>query len=472
MSQKQLNQQEEFRKLPSVDELLHHHLLVPFSEEYSRELLLFCIHEQIQIAREKIQKGQPCVAVDNLCQDIIKQIKQTSQQHLKPVINASGVIIHTNLGRAPLGESLIKDSEAILKGYSNLEFDLEKGKRGHRDEHLKAIFRFLTQAEDVLVVNNNAAALMFILQAFSKHKEVIVSRGELVEIGGSFRIPDIISSSDCIMREVGTTNKTKLSDYESACNEQTGVLLKTHQSNYSIKGFTEEVSLKELVALGKKHQLPVVYDIGSGLLKRPKHPALKDEPEIKTSIATGVDLLCFSGDKLLGGPQAGIIAGKKKWVQQLRKHPMMRALRVGKTTLALLESATKNYLNEERLFKNNLFFRILNQTEHELRTKAEQLQKALKNKAIDSEIEPSTGFFGGGTMPDKEIQSYSVMLKWGNSFSKDDAKSVYLELLKQDYPILSVLKSGRIYLDVLSVGAEEIDKIAEGVGNAVKKLTV
>ena len=455
----------EYQKIPAVDKLLTNSSIKSLLEQYNQKLIVFCIQNVVENIREQIKEGGECPAEGWIIEKIQKEVKGIAQANLQRVINSTGIIIHTNLGGAPFGKQVLGNALKHIEKYNNLEFDLEKGTRGKRDSHVTNILKYLTGAEDVVVVNNNAAAVMLILRVFSKEKEVIVSRGELIEIGGAFRVPDIIKASDCKMVEVGTTNKTKLADYEEAITTETAILLKTHKSNYSIKGFTAEVDLKELSQLGQKNNIPVVFDIGSGLLKRINHKALEEEPDVKQALSSGVDILCFSGDKLLGGPQAGIIVGKKKFIEKIKKEPMMRALRVGKVTLTLLESAARNYLKEDLLFQNNVFFNILTQTDEELLSKAKYLQKALGTKNINSEIVDSLGQFGGGTLPDKELKSYAVKLTIDENNQKRSkiAKRIYHQLLDLEKPVLSILKGANIYFDVLTLDTDEIDVIVENL---------
>ncbi len=459
----------EYQKIPAVDKLLNHQEIKLELLENNQALVVFCAQKVIDEIRLEIKKGKNCPELEIIISEIKKELDNISKANLKKVINSSGIIIHTNLGRAPFGRPLIDDALRNIEKYNNLEFDLKKGSRGHRDSHISEILKYLTGAEDVVVVNNNAAAVMLILRTLSKDKEVVVSRGELIEIGGAFRVPDIIEASDCKMVEVGTTNKTKLSDYEKVINENTAILLKTHKSNYSIKGFTAEVALQDLSVLGKKHNIPVVFDIGSGLLKKINHPALSDEPDVKQALSSGVDLLCFSGDKLLGGPQAGIIVGKKEYVSRIKKEPMMRALRVGKATLTLLESAARNYLNEEKLFKNNIFFKTLRQSDEVLKAKAEKLQSMLKENNIDCSIVDSIGQFGGGTLPDKELKSYAVKLIIDENNQKRSkiAERIYHQLLEQKVPVLSILKSANIYFDILTVDENEMQIISSELAKII-----
>ncbi len=463
---------EELRKLPAVDKLLNKQIIKKLITEYNQKLVKYIIKDIISYERENILKGKKCKTEDIIISKIEKQTHKTGQKSLKKVINATGIVIHTNLGRAPYSKNIIDEFAKTLNGYSNLEFDLEKGMRGQRNDHATNLLRYLTGAEDVVIVNNNAAAVMLILRVFARKKEVIVSRGELIEIGGAFRVPDIMAASDCKMVEVGTTNKTKPEDYENAITQRTKLLLKTHQSNYVIKGFTREVSLNELVSIGKKYNIPVVYDIGSGLLRKVDSKALKDEPDVQNSLASGIDIICFSGDKLLGGPQAGIIAGKKEYIAKIKKEPMMRALRAGKETISLLETACMYYLNDDDLFEHNHLFKTLNQDEEQKMAIATKLQNELHKYNIETVITDSKGQYGGGTLPDYVIDSYTVRIENAESNKKRSkfAEKLYHSLLDNDLPILSILKKGNIYFDVLTLIDEDISKIAQIINTSILKI--
>jgi L-seryl-tRNA(Ser) seleniumtransferase len=455
------NQQSEYKKIPAVDKLLTNKEIIELISNYNIDLVKFSIRNCIDNYREIVKTGKSLPSIEETIQKIIHSTKKIADKSLKAVVNANGVIIHTNLGRAPFGQELLNQINNTLKGYNNLEFDLDKATRGHRDSHARKLLQFLTGAEDALVVNNNAAAVMFLLRTFAKNKEVIISRGELIEIGGSFRIPDIMAASDCKMVEVGATNKTKLSDYENNITKDTALIFKTHTSNYVIKGFTKEASLEELVALGKKHNIPVIYDIGSGLLRKVDNEALKSEPDVKQALATGIDLICFSGDKLLGGPQAGIIAGKKKYIEILRKEPLMRALRVSKTTLAILETSCQYYLNDKELFEKNLIFKTLKRTIEEKHDIAKKLQNELLKYKIKSEITESKGQYGGGTLPEHELDSFAVRLMFeGKKNNSEKAEKLYRKLLTSDNPVLGILKQGNIYFDVLTVFDDIVGNLA------------
>jgi L-seryl-tRNA(Ser) seleniumtransferase len=454
--------QEAFKSLPAVDKLLVSPEVKLLLSHHGRELVLFSIRNALDFFRNSISKGLLPPTSAQIIDKVESFINLSCGRSLKKVYNATGVIINTNLGRAPYGESLLNESYEILKGYNNLEFNLQKGERGSRNDHASELIKFLTGAEDVLVVNNNAAAVMLILRTFAKRKEVIVSRGEMIEIGGSFRIPEIMAASDCKMVEVGTTNKTKPDDYRKAITPKTAILFKAHKSNYVIKGFTKEVDLEELAEIGKEFKIPVVYDLGSGLLRKIDNPAFESEPTASESLERGADLLCFSGDKLLGGPQAGIIVGKKELIAKLKKEPMMRALRVCKTTLALLETACSYYLNDITLKDKNMIFRTFSRKSNELREAAESLRILLYNKGIESEVVPSKGQCGGGTLPDGEIDSFAVMLRCeGNNKTRSEyAEKMYAALLQNDKPVLGVIKQGKILFDVLTIFENEVEEIA------------
>ena len=463
---------EAYKGLPGVDRLLASSELQPLLSRFGKELVTFAIRQTLDHFRLEINKTHQSPDLGSIIKKVANLVQAFGTRNLKKVYNASGVILHTNLGRAPFSYEMLMESFDALQGYNNLEFDLKTATRGSRNSHASSILKFLTGAEDILIVNNAAAAVMMVLRTFAKNREVIVSRGELIEIGGSFRIPDIMAASDCIMVEVGTTNKTRLSDYEKNITAQTALLFKAHKSNYVIKGFTEEVSAEDLARLGKKHNLPVLYDLGSGLLRKVDHPSLEGEPDVKQALASGADLVCFSGDKLLGGPQAGIIAGKKELIEKLRKEPMLRALRVCKTTLALLETACTYYLDEEELKSKNLIFKAFHREKAEIHTAAETLQSFLTRHGIDSEIAPSTGQCGGGSLPDSGIESYAVVIRFGKSNKESSAyaEKMYIQLLAQEKPVLGILRKGKILFDMLTVDPLEIEMIGQMIAEANRKV--
>ncbi len=466
------NNSSEFKNLISVDKILNIPDIKILTNDYGRKLVLFSIRSSLNFYRSEISRGKVSPSIDEIINHIKNTIRTNCNKSLKKVINATGIIIHTNLGRTPFGEDLLKDSLEVLKGYNNLEFNLQKGSRGNRNDHATELLKYITGAEDAIIVNNNAAAVMLLLRTFAKDKEVIVSRGELIEIGGSFRIPDIMAASDCQMVEVGTTNKTNIEDYQKAINNNTAILFKAHKSNYQITGFTKEVQLEDLILLGKKNKIPIIYDIGSGLLQKNSNKFLIDEPTVKDSIKKGVDLICFSGDKLLGGPQAGIIVGKKKYISKLKKEPLLRALRVCKTTIAILETTFTYYLDDDVLNKKNFIFKTFNRKPQEIKNIAQIFSNNLKELNINSEIVSSIGQTGGGTVPNGKIPSFSVKLIInGNSKERSDfAERIHYSLLQHQNPILAILKKGYIYFDMLTIFENELDEITNVVKEVYSKI--
>lgn len=456
---------DELRKIPGVDVLMNHQTIRDLLKIHPRNLITHIIQVSLENVRTAILNGQPAPGEDELIKEISAKITAFARKSLRPVINATGVIVHTNLGRAPFGELLLDEVHDILRSYNNLEFNLEEGERGSRYAHVTELMKFLTGAEDILVVNNNAAAVMLILRAFAKNKEVIISRGELIEIGGAFRMPDIMAASDCKMVEVGTTNKTKISDFAQSVTKKTAIIMKAHRSNYVIKGFTTEPTLNELVELGKKTAVTVVYDMGSGLLRKAKVKFLQNEPDVKSTLATGVDLVTFSGDKLLGGPQAGIIAGKKHLIDKLKKEPMTRAVRVGKTVLAMLEAVCMIYLEEPTLLEKSPVFRMMNANPETLRQKSEALSGELTRKGVMNTIVKSQGQAGGGALPEKTIESFAVQLEIpGKSKAEknEKAEKIYRLLLLQKLPVLGILRKGQLVFDVLTIPDQDMP-VAAGI---------
>ncbi|MFO7895774.1 MAG: L-seryl-tRNA(Sec) selenium transferase [Candidatus Cloacimonadales bacterium] len=459
--------QNEMRKIPGVDKLLANAELTKLSQEYGSKLVTHCIREELAEVRQEILQGGSAKFTVEIVSNISSRVEKIAQSSLRPMLNCTGIVLHTNLGRAPFSAELIRHLSENLLGYSNLEFDLKSGKRGQRNDHIKDLLRFVTKAEDAVVVNNNAAAVMLVLKNLCQGHEAIISRGELVEIGGSFRIPEVMAASGAKMVEVGATNRTRIADYEAAITPQTRVILKVHKSNFHISGFTEEAELSELVALGQKHNLLVVYDMGSGLLRKPQKLDLSAEPDVYSALQSGVDLVTFSGDKLLGGPQAGIIAGKKKLVQQIHKDPMMRALRVGKMTLAALSFVIKSYLKEADLLQNIPMFTMLNRDLEQLQQLAEifaeNLQPEIAAKIIASEAQ-----VGGGTLPNLRVESRAVQLL---SSQHNQAKTVFDELLKLDKPILAILREGKLIFDMYTVFPSDLTYISSEIKKIFRSLT-
>ncbi|MDT8317510.1 MAG: L-seryl-tRNA(Sec) selenium transferase [bacterium] len=399
------------KDIPSVEKILLHPLFKPIIKAYSRERVALTIRDFLAFCRILINKEKPVdLSIETIAGEIKKIIKKEDAPSLKRVINASGTIIHTNLGRSILPHSALKAINLAASGAVNLEYNIESGKRGERDSHIEKLICRLTGAEAATVVNNNAAAVLITLNSLAKKKEVIVSRGELVEIGGTFRIPDIIKSSVCKMIEVGTTNRTRLSDYKNAITNKTGALLKVHTSNYKIEGFTETTSLKDLSTLS----IPLIEDLGSGAMINLSIYGIPGEPLIKDSLIMGADVVTFSGDKLLGGPQCGIIAGKKEIIKKINRNPLKRALRVDKITIAALEALLLLYMNKETLKENIPSIRHMTRSEDEVSSIAEKaahsLKQIFKERAIIS-LEKGFSEPGSGSLPGQKIPTTLVIIK-------------------------------------------------------------
>ena len=454
------------QKIPGVDKLLISEEIKELLGQYGSELVTFSIRKVLDKIRAEILAGEKIATLDDIVLQIKKAIKTIGDKSLIEVINATGIVLHTNLGRALLGDHVLEKLKPIVSDYSNLEFDLKSGRRGQRNSHISELMKFVTQAENAVVVNNNAAAVMLILKTFAEGKEVIISRGELIEIGGSFRIPEIMEASGCKMIEVGATNRTRLSDYENAITKDTALIFKAHKSNYYIDGFTEEVKLSDLSDLAKKHELLFIYDLGSGLLRKPKGLPLENEPDVRSSLQAGCDIVSFSGDKLLGGPQAGIIAGRSDLIQKIAKAPMMRTLRVGKMTIAALSAVMRFYLKDEDLLTKVPIFEMLNRKKNGLQKLAEKLQSELDKYEIRSKIIESKAQCGGGTLPQLKIDSLAVkIIHKGN---RNYAKKLHQKLLELDKPILGILREGNLLFDVLSIKEKEIKYIAESMNLIMK----
>ena len=416
MSTEKNNDKNLLRDLPSIEKLL----LLPEMQEllssYSRTLVTNALRSVVSSVREQILSGEiihqlPSISV--YASMALNEIEEITRSPLRPVINATGTVTHTNLGRALLSQSACDSLQNAAQNYVNLEYDLETGKRGHRDRITEPLLQQLTGCEASTVVNNNAAAVLIALQTVAKDKEVIVSRGELIEIGGAFRIPDVMSASGAILKEVGTTNRTHLRDYAEAINENTALLLKVHPSNYKIVGFTSTPEMEELTELGAERGIPTMEDLGSGALIDLSQYGLPKEPVVADRIESGVDIVTFSGDKLLGGPQAGIIAGKAQWVHQIRKNPLMRALRVDKLTIAALAATLQTYLNQDTIENHLPMLQRYTRTIDELQNTAQQLGDKLMNIFQDSmsiDVRETQSEIGSGSLPVETLPSIAVAL--------------------------------------------------------------
>jgi L-seryl-tRNA(Ser) seleniumtransferase len=455
------------RHLPGVDTVLSCNGADELMQTWGRELVVFAIRRTIDDLRHgkrKLKKQD--VSPEQVLSEAATLVHTTGTTSLRQVINATGIILHTNLGRAPFGKAVHNALAPVLRGYSNLEFNLEKGRRGHRNSHISRLLTFLTGAEAALVVNNNAGAVILTLHTFARGREVVVSRGELIEIGGEFRIPDIMAASGARMVEVGTTNRTRSLDYERAITPDTALLFKAHKSNYTISGFTEEVAVAELAGLAHARNLPLVYDIGSGLLRKPKIREMAHEPDVRTALSQGADLVTFSGDKLLGGPQAGIIVGKRALVEELSRAPLMRALRVGKLTLAALSGACRSYLQDNDLIRTNPIFMLLERPLEERKRLAEKLAAAFEKRGIQAGLVESKVMCGGGSLPDLTLPGFAVALSFPSKPSGGEdslAEQVFDSLLLSDTPVLGVLREGRLLFDTGALFEEDIETVAEAV---------
>ena len=381
---------------------------------------------------------------------------------LRRVINATGVILHTNLGRAPLCREAIERVVEVARGYSNLEYSLEKGERGLRYDHVRGLLCALTGAEDALVVNNNAAAVLLVLNALSEGKDAIVSRGELIEIGGEFRIPEVMEKSGARLREVGTTNRTRLSDYEKAIGPETGIILKVHTSNFRIMGFTEEANLTSLIVLGKKHHLPVVDDLGSGCFVELDRHGLEREPTVRDCLDAGADVVTFSGDKLLGGPQAGLILGKRAMIEQIRKNPLNRALRIDKMTLAALEATLVKYLHPAEALTDLRVLRSLTEPVAEVRKRAKRLAAMIRRalpEGTDIRLVSGVSMAGGGSLPTREIPTVLIGLRVANL----SAAALESRLRRNETPVIVRVADDRALLDLRTVDPGEFAEIRDAL---------
>ena len=460
-----LNQQqkEALRNLPAVDHVLELSKSDPFFREVPRSVLIRSIRSDLDNRRRQIIE-QDSAHIDELLADaavvtgVKNLVRQAQSLNLRETVNATGIVIHTNLGRSLLAETAIEHLCAVGRRYSNLEFDLDKGRRGSRYANVEDLICEISGAESAMVVNNCAGAVLLALETMAAGKKVIISRGELVEIGGSFRIPDVMAKSGGILCEVGTTNRTHLHDYENAIDEQTALLLKVHQSNYSVVGFSAEVSLKELVALGQKHQIPVMEDLGSGTFIDFSRYGLLKEPTVQESVSAGVDIITFSGDKLLGGPQAGLVVGKKACIDRIKKNPITRALRIDKLTLAALESTLRLYRDEETAVQAIPTLRMMLQPIATLEEKAGRLKKMLENAGHSRMTVASLDLVsrpGGGSLPLLELPSKGL----GISIDGLSANAIEKSLRLSSPPIIGRIEDDMYVMDIRTLQDDELEII-------------
>ncbi|WP_457574792.1 L-seryl-tRNA(Sec) selenium transferase [Desulfolithobacter sp.] len=451
------------RRIPKVDECLHRLAGEPsMPSDAPLALVTKVVRQVLDALRQAILAGKVVspddVGLQPVLDRILEEVRLQNRPRFRRVINATGVIIHTNLGRSLLpGEAM----EMILQAgsrYSNLEFDLDTGRRGSRYSLVEELLCELTGAEAALVVNNNAAAVLIVLETLARGKEVIVSRGQLVEIGGSFRIPDVMARSGAFLKEVGATNRTHLRDYENALTEETGLLLKVHCSNYRIIGFTSQVSNEDLVALGRRHGLPVMEDLGSGCFVDLSRFGLMKEPTVQEVVASGIDVVTFSGDKLLGGPQAGIIIGRREMIDRIKKNPLNRAMRIDKFTLAGLESILRLYLDEQKALSTIPTLAMISASVEQVDRRAKRLARRLRKELADScriTVEETMSRVGGGAMPEQNLVSRAVILEPDISVSRLEQL-----LRRQDLPVIGRIEDDRFILDMRTVADDEVVDLA------------
>ena len=456
--------QDRLRRLPSVDELLKHRQIQDVLSTVPRKIVVDSLRETLESVRRRMLSPddgllEEVPSADRLVHQALTVCAEKNAFTLQPVVNATGIVVHTNLGRSLLAEEAIQRLQMVCRSYSNLEYDLARGRRGSRYVHAEAILREITGAEAALVVNNNAAAVFLVLNTLAKDREVIVSRGQLVEIGGSFRIPDVMAASGAILREVGCTNRTHLHDYENAIGERTRLLMKVHCSNYRLIGFTAEVPLEDLVRLARRHNLLVVEDLGSGSLVDVSPLGLPREPTAQEAVKAGVDAVTFSGDKLLGGPQAGIILGRKDIIAQCKKNPLTRALRVDKMTLAALEATLRLYRDEPTAWRRiptlEMIARPLETLKETAQRLAHDIQELDGGGHWQVQVQESTSQVGGGALPERNLPTFVVAV----TSSRWSAGRLEEWLRAHNPPIIGRIESDRFLIDVRTLRDGDADII-------------
>jgi L-seryl-tRNA(Ser) seleniumtransferase len=448
----------DFSVIPSIEQLRQRPAVRALEARFGAEATVGALRAAAAEARRALASGAAAEVVRGIEQTAATQLAAAFRPSLAPVINATGVVIHTNLGRAPLAAAAIERVAEVARGYSSLEYDVDRGTRGRRDVHAEGLICRLSGAEAAVVVNNNAAATMIVLAALAAGREVIVSRGELVEIGGGFRVPDVMAQSGATLREVGTTNKTRAADYAAAITEKTALILRVHPSNFTIEGFTERPALAELVAIGKKFNIPVAEDLGSGNVAGPvpgtdpgTDPGTVPDPTVAATIAAGADVCCFSGDKLLGGPQAGIIVGGRAQIDRIRKHPLMRALRVDKMTYAALEATLAEYV-AGRAQTTVPVQRMLTMTAAEIRSRADAVASAIRgNHGWRADVTEGASAIGGGSAPGVELATWLVAIEKTGT-TPDGLEAA---LRRQTPPIIARIERDRLLLDLRTVLPEQ-----------------
>ena len=441
-----------FRNLPSVNQLLEKPQLKQLVDSVSHGVVVEGVRSFLDEFRSQLSDASGEVSVPNpneLAGRIAEWLVKRELPPLRAVINGTGILLHTGLGRAPLAEEALTEVSDLASGYASVELNLKTGQRGHRIDAVKKLLVELTGAESAVVVNNNAAATMLTLAALAAGREVVVSRGQLIEIGGSYRLPEVMECSGAVLREVGTTNKTRVADYEQAIGEQTAALMRVHPSNYEVVGFSQTVPIAEMVPLGKRYQIPVIDDVGSGALLDYAKFGLANEPLVRDSIAAGADLVLFSGDKLLGGPQCGIIVGREKYLSQIVSHPLMRAMRVGKLTLAALAATLRLYRDPERASLQIPLLRMLNTPVENLKLRAEKIVGQVEHLPVFSRCEavPSEAKLGGGSLPNEKIATWCVALQP----AEGSVDRLAEQLRKATMPVLGRVHQDRLLLDLRTI---------------------
>lgn len=457
-----------YKMIPKVDQILDNKVIKDLLDKNSKNLVMESIHEELDNIRNNISNGYDKNIISNKIENLIDNIKDNLMNKktfsLRNVVNASGVVIHTNLGRSVLNSEIFENIKKVSIRYSNLEYNLEKGERGSRYSHLSEIIKKITGAEDCMVVNNNAAAVMLILSTIAKGKNVITSRSELVEIGGSFRIPDVCRESGAELKEIGTTNKTHLRDYENAIDENTAALFKVHQSNFKILGFTEAVSSFELNSLKEKYNIPIIEDLGSGVLIDLSKYGLSHEPTVQECIKNGVDIVSFSGDKLLGGVQAGIIVGKKEYIEKMKKNQLTRALRVDKFTLSALEAVFSYYIDEELAISKIPTLNMLTIKIEKLYDKAQKLIEYLgENNEFSYAIIDIDSEVGAGSLPTQKLPSKAIKVI-SKSFTENELEE---KLRSNRIPIITRIYKGNLIFDVRTIFENEFCIIKDALNSLI-----
>ena len=458
--------QEQLRLLPSVGELLHSSNGQLLVQQYSRSMALRAVRASIAQARAQIRQGAQCPSSDELLLAVEHMLKESQRPNLQPVINATGVIINTNLGRSPLSQEALQAVQRVAGGYTNLEYELEAGERGSRHSHVSALLCELTGAEAALVTNNNAAAVLLALSTLAAGREVIISRGQLVEIGGGFRVPDVMRQSGCQLVEVGTTNRTRLSDYAAAITERTALLLTVHPSNFQIVGFTESTLVEALAELAHQQGLLLMDDLGSGCFLASERYSLGHEPMPQESIAAGADVVCFSGDKLLGGPQAGILVGKAAVLERIGKHPLMRAIRIDKMTLAALEATLRHYQREEAETRIPIW-RMIAASSGSIAGRAASWVSKLQKYGIPARMQRGESTVGGGSLPGETLPTTLLALDAGNVSIPLDELAKRLRL--RSLPLIVRILRDALLIDPRTVLEEQDDEIVQAFVEELEK---